>query len=380
MMGGQVAQLLAHADETGSGVPLAVSGRHFSNRAALGARVVKGDSISGLFTPAEPLRIMARTATGRVLSVMEADDAVFAAVAVAAGRGERVLLHAMDCSKTGMQTPSLSCLDEITSLWPDSVQILIDACQMRLSRARLREYLARNFLVTITGSKYFTGPAFSGALIVPHAIAARAAALRAFPPGLRNYETRHDVPEDWPGVRAMLSPEINYGAWLRWEAALAEMQRYFVLPSSFRVAASRAIERAISDFLSVVPDAQLLDHKQDRVYRTCDEGMDSRSIFPFILEKSGRSLSPVEAGAVYRTLNAKIEAIAQGEPHRDAAYHLGQPVAVGPNSALRVSASARLIADGFVAEDAPESERRLTRTITRMCDAIGQAAHIAQTL
>jgi hypothetical protein len=79
-------------------------------------------------------------------------------------------------------------------------------------------------------------------------------------------------------------------------------------------------------------------------------------------------------------LNAKIESLAQGEAHRDAPCHLGQPVAVGPNGALRVSASARLIADAFVADDAPESERRLTQTITRMCDAIEQTAHLAQTI
>jgi hypothetical protein len=380
LTGGQVAQLIAHADETGSGVPLAVSGRHFSNRAALGATVVKGDSVTGLFTRAEPVRIMARQATGKALSPMEADDAVFAAVAIAVGRGERVLLHAMDCSKTGMQTPSMACLDEIASLWPENVQILIDACQMRLSRARLREYLARNILVTITGSKFFTGPAFSGALIVPRTIADRARSLRTFPPGLRNYATRHDVPEGWSGVRGMLSPEINFGAWLRWEAALAEMQRYFTLPASFRIAASRAIEHAIPDFLSRTTNVKLLDREQERSYRACDEGMDSRSIFPFTLEKSGRSLSPVDAGAVYRALNAKIETLAQGEAHRDAPYHLGQPVAVGPNGALRVSASARLIADAFVADDAPESERRLTHTITRMCDAIERTAQITQSI
>ena len=246
LMGGRVIQLIANADETGSGVPLAVTGRHFSNRAALGAGVVKGDTITGLFTHAEPVRIMARRVDGKALSPMEADDVVFASVAVAVSRGERVLLHAMDSSKTGLQTPSLACLDEIASLWPDSVRVLVDACQMRLSRARLREYLARNFLVTITGSKFFTGPMFSGALIVPRVIADAAAALVNFPPGLRHYTTRHDVPETWRGIRKMLSPGTNFGAWLRWEAALAEMQRYFAIPASFRAAANTKVEEAVS--------------------------------------------------------------------------------------------------------------------------------------
>ena len=107
--------------------------------------------------------------------------------------------------------------------------------------------------------------------------------------------------------------------------------------------------------------------------------MDCRTIFPFALKRDGRTLSPTEAGAVYRALNAEVEMFA-----RDSAQalpvHLGQPVTVGPSGALRVSLSARLVADAYVADDAPESERHLTKTITAMTDAIGRAALAARTI
>ena len=49
----------------------------------------------------------------------------------------------------------------------DKVMIVIDACQARLGRARIRWYLERGFPVLLTGSKFFTGAPFSGALLVP---------------------------------------------------------------------------------------------------------------------------------------------------------------------------------------------------------------------
>ena len=58
--------------------------------------------------------------------------------------------------------------------WPGRVQVVVDACQMRLGRPRLKKYLDRGYLVIVTGSKFFTGPAFSGALLVPAGLARRA--------------------------------------------------------------------------------------------------------------------------------------------------------------------------------------------------------------
>src|SRR5512140_3009025 len=58
-------------------------------------------------------------------------------------------------------------MPQIRRCGSDRVQVVVDACQMRLGRPRLRKYLDRGCMVIVTGSKFFTGPPFSVALLVP---------------------------------------------------------------------------------------------------------------------------------------------------------------------------------------------------------------------
>ena len=83
------------------------------------------------------------------------DAAVRQAVADAIGRGEKVLLQVMDASKLGWRAPSLAWVDGIMAAWPGDVCVVADACQMRLGRGRLGDYLDRNFLVLIDGIEIF---------------------------------------------------------------------------------------------------------------------------------------------------------------------------------------------------------------------------------
>jgi hypothetical protein len=48
--------------------------------------------------------------------------------------------------------------------------LVADMCQGRFEKERLLEYLSKNVVVLITGSKFFRGPPFSGAVIVPSVI------------------------------------------------------------------------------------------------------------------------------------------------------------------------------------------------------------------
>lgn len=96
----------------------------------------------------------------------DAGAAVLRAVETSLAQGRRVLLQIMDSSKLGRRAPSEACLDEIARRWPRKVQIVVDACQARLGRRRLRPYLDRGYMVLTTGSKFFGDPTFSGALLV----------------------------------------------------------------------------------------------------------------------------------------------------------------------------------------------------------------------
>jgi len=69
---------------------------------------------------------------------------------VAAGR--RVLLIVTDVSKTGLIIPSLAAPWPCVGAIAHQIDILIDACQFRLSPKTLRAYLQRGLLVAMTGS------------------------------------------------------------------------------------------------------------------------------------------------------------------------------------------------------------------------------------
>src|ERR1700693_3681696 len=107
----------------------------------------------------------------------------------------------MDSANPAGRAPSEQCLDEIRRRGPRRVQIVVDACQMRLGRPRLRKYLDRGYIVIVTGSKFFTGPPFSGALLVPAGFSGAFDAVAGIAPGLREYSSRSDRPKNWREAR-----------------------------------------------------------------------------------------------------------------------------------------------------------------------------------
>jgi hypothetical protein len=137
MFGGPLMNVIVASDETGSGTPFTTTGRHFSSNTAQGAAVQKGERIEG-FWDAASLAIPLRNEDGSLRSHTAIDQEVVAAVAKAVASGKRVVLHAMDVSKFGSRCPSLDCLRHVQEHWGPSVQIVVDACQMRLGRQRLK--------------------------------------------------------------------------------------------------------------------------------------------------------------------------------------------------------------------------------------------------
>src|ERR1700742_3884135 len=194
----------------------------------------------------------------------------------------------------GGRPPSAQCLDEISLRWPDQVQIVVDACQMRLGRSRFRNYLDRGYLVLITGSKFFTGPPFSGALLVPSVLAQDIDTAGDIAPGLLEYTSRSDWPKNWPGLRSRFPVRANFGQWLRWEAALEEIRAYYSVPDDFRRIALETFGNGVEQIIASSPSLRLLPPQQ----RPPGEGVDDdelaeRTIFPFVIEQVDSVLLPV---------------------------------------------------------------------------------------
>lgn len=378
--GRAVSNILLAPEETGSGVPLAARGCHFAHDTALGAAVPKGGLIDGFARETLLLSVPLRGPDGalRPEDAVDADCAALVRQAVAAGR--HVLLHRLDLSKTGLLAPGMAMLDELAGGGPDgrAPDVVVDACQARLDPERVRAYLDRGWMVMVTGSKFFTGPPFCGALLLPAGVAARLE-RGMLPAGLAAYSHQSEWP-DAPGTAHLAAGE-NVGLMLRWHAALAEMAALHAIPRPVvRARLARfldAVEGAIdaSGDLRRLPGpaparAPLADAWDDRATilsffvrdPMADDGADGGRFVPLGLE---------DARALYRWLNADLSRLLSAPADRalgGVLCHVGQPVPLphpsrpGMAGALRLSAGARLVS-GEPSHDGLVPDRRMDREI-----------------
>lgn len=352
-----VQAVMAEAAETGSGVPAALAGRHFSTGTCLGRPVPRGEAIAAQTPSCAPIAVALRGADGQPRAAEAVDADFTAAVEQVLQAGRRCLLVLTDLSKTGLLAPTPACAARLRRRHGERLEVLVDACQFRLAPASLAEYLAQDWMVAITGSKFVTGPAFCGALLLPPMLARR---CRHRPlAALRLYSARSDWPAHWPGAERLDDPP-NPGLLLRWQAALVELQRLRALPEPlvdrFLQGWAQAVgERLRSDAtFGVLPVASLDGVRGGRWSgRRWDR---HQTIFPFVVHRrqpDGRRvpLIPAQTAALHRAL-AEPAPDAGRDPVATARFQLGQPVACGerdgqPVSALRLCASARTVVEAL---------------------------------
>ncbi|MGA0600912.1 pyridoxal phosphate-dependent decarboxylase family protein [Caulobacter sp. KR2-114] len=319
---GALTSIVIAPTEAGSGVPLAADGRFFLSSGALEPCVPLGERLPGLAAADIRVRNIAiREADGtpRAAATVDAEAEDQARHALADGRS--VLLHVLDCSKTGLAGVTRAAARRIRALDPARVRVLVDACQLRCASAQLRADLADGFAVAVTGSKFAGGPAFCGALLIPDAWVTELGATPALPAGLSTASARLDWPARWRGaVAATLRAPFNLGLALRWSAALAEIGAYEALCPERRAEALGAFARAVAARASRI------------------EGL--------------TGLAAPGAGSIHvLALDAPPAALADAwramaSPAADGpACHLGQPVAVGERAVLRICASMPLVTD-----------------------------------
>jgi hypothetical protein len=325
---GPFTNIVIAPDETGSGVLRAAGGAHFLNSSPFGEgragnRLAGWEDADIAVTP-----VGIRDAQGelRAAAAIDAEARGLAEAALAAGRN--VLLHRLETSKTGQSGLSEDAAAEIAAGAPERVVVLVDCCQLRCSRRRVRRYLERGFMVALTGSKFFGGPPFSGALLLPPALLARMGRL-ALPAGLADYASRFDWPAE---LRARTSlewiNEANLGLGLRWVAALEEMERYYSAPEELRRKVAARFLDYVRERSQGVGGLQLV---RDRGGASGEPD----SILSFVMSHpDSLAYSHTETAAIHAHLRAPEQI-----------FHLGQPVAIGSRTALRIAASAPIVND-----------------------------------
>jgi hypothetical protein len=209
----------------------------------------------------------------------------------------------------------------------------VDACQLRCSISRIREYLESGFSVMITGSKFAGGPPFSGALLLPSWMVERLNNL-VLPCGLLDYSAS----EDWPielrrKMSTRLNEPFNPGVGLRWEAALAELEALNRMEPHARQKVTHVFRDTVRRLILDSPQLEAADVD-------CWDD-DERTIFPvFTVRKDGQPMPPDE---LRRHLGTALSA--RGHAHMDKRFHVGQPVPIGNRAALRICLSAPHIVD-----------------------------------
>ncbi len=283
-----VTALMAEPDETGSGIGAAVT--HHGDGHGDDPRPVS-------------VRLRHDDGTPRPAEAIDHDFALQSQRIVA--RGRRCLLVLIDVSKSGLIAPSPACAQRLQQALGERLVVLVDACQYRLGVESTGRYLAAGWMVALTGSKFVTGPAFCGALLLP-------------PP--------------WAEPRGRLQALVHPGLLLRWQAALTELRRFRAVSGAAVHGflqcwgAAVAARIAADAHFQALPAPPLVRHGQDPADPPWD-GL--QTIFAFTLCR--RVVPPT---LLDRAQTARLHRrLQQGQ-----AVHLGPPVAWGTRGGVAVSA------------------------------------------
>ncbi|MCU6433596.1 hypothetical protein LPB67_07375 [Undibacterium sp. Jales W-56] len=329
--------------ETGSSIPLALRGEHFNQRSVFADQLRIGAPVSQWH--GEVHMIDARTASGALRDAASIDKEYAAYVDQQASQGKRVLTVLTDVSKTGLIFPSLAIVLALKQKWPEHIEVFVDACQFRLSVATVKAYVMHDFMLALTGSKFLTGPTFSGMLLIPPGVAQRFRHAELHKQ-VQDYSCAQDWPMDFFAHHA-LHHQTNFGLLLRWEAAMAELRCMLTIPNQAITDFLQEFKAAIKERLLNDPVLEALPVRElDRSALMHQQNWDQeQTIFSFLLHHTApnhqrRPLNSTETHHVYRALmigNTKTGRL-----------QLGQPVQCGQRdgvavSALRLSVSTRMI-------------------------------------
>lgn len=381
--GQPVTVVLTAPEETGSGVPLASHGQHFAQETALGTSVSKGALVDGFPQDTVCVALPLRDAQGALRPEAEVTAACGQEIRTHLAQGRRVLLHVLDLSKTGLLAPDLKELEALCDAHPGQLDVVVDACQARLMPERVQAYLARGWAVMVTGSKFFTGPPFCGALLLPDVWKARLD-HGALPAGLAAYANRCE----WPASPACqgLASGFNHGLLLRWKAAQAEMAALSAIPAGVIAERLQGFLSALARGIEANPDLTFLPQPSPRRASLPGDWDRQQTILSFLVrapENAGESANVHEQahGAppldlarcrkLYQWLNADLSPYV-AQQHKELAgllCHIGQPVPIphaqaagGLVGALRLSAGARLVS-GEPSHEGLDAKARMAREI-----------------
>lgn len=339
-----VTNILVARDEVGSGTEFAASGRHSTSILPSRKVVNKGEVISGFerfdidlnFIPVRD------EVTGEILSVQSVTSDVLTKVKAAVSNERHVLLHLVYRTKTGIVSPCFDSIKKILEMYPGKVDVVVDACQYRMSNESLNYMLKSGCMVIITGSKFYAGAPFSSALLVPESIRDRFVSDLFVPEGLSDYFSRSELPIRWRVFDRVLNRNCNLGLLLRWETALFEMRSFSGVHVERFGSTAHLFKKTLSDIIGKYSNISIVEEDKGASLISDSDVIFNQTIQTFIVN----DLDINDAKFIYKALYTDLSVFFD-EPYAGVICHIGQPVKVRKNidgkwcAALRISLNSR---------------------------------------
>jgi hypothetical protein len=356
--------ILVAPEEIGRGSIAFAELRYSCDAAPSGNRVRRGDSIDPKLTSrVSSVYVGLRQPNGQAKSIRSVDSEVESWIEMGIKNDMTIIVHHNASSKTGLGGPSIEMCMQWKDRHPGRLFVVLDAAQARFSRRQISLVLEQGAVVFTTGSKFFQGPPFSGALMIPNEVIERCQPTRV-PSTYANVWHPWMFPEDFP-----LEFESTNDLWLRglaarWVGALANISRYYQQPQDQRrrvlEAFGRSWAHASENCAFIVPDA-LEDFAGDRTNQVL---FSFQSICSFSVRLGREPASRRELERLRWRLmsgNSILRAL------------VGQPVSLGNGQHrrdfLRVALGSDLLAD--LVEERPEDpERGLEEILCGLAEAI----------
>eukprot|EP00616_Rhizochromulina_sp_CCMP1243_P017791 CAMPEP_0118977050 /NCGR_PEP_ID=MMETSP1173-20130426/20398_1 /TAXON_ID=1034831 /ORGANISM="Rhizochromulina marina cf, Strain CCMP1243" /LENGTH=1116 /DNA_ID=CAMNT_0006927123 /DNA_START=148 /DNA_END=3498 /DNA_ORIENTATION=- len=231
----QVRAVITAKKEIGRGVVQAAAGQYFNHLTPLGGALddrATGEAPADLRSQVSATTVELRDAKGTLL---DATEECTRAVLDAQEANEVVVVHSVQGTKTNARDPFPPVSSEMlrqagvkAKLNSDYV-VVVDGCQGRLTNAEIRKFLDDGAIVLLTGSKFFQGPPFSGAVLVPGEISeavGKNAGKVQLPDIMSEFFSKVDIPEELGHWKNQLPDVANRGTALRWLGAMAEIEAY----------------------------------------------------------------------------------------------------------------------------------------------------------
>lgn len=323
--------------ESGSGVRSAAGGFWFNDFDAAGLRITQGTAV----WPDADIAIREipiRDATGSALPTSAVNRNFLEVCRAELAHGHHLLVHVLMSSKTDLYAPDFEAVAELVAHAPDRVDVVVDACQLRADFRSLGDMVRQGWMVQVSGSKFLTGPPFSGALLLPACLRSRAPAVVE---GLRQSPGIGGLADwvaDWTSLLPDFSAPGSYGPLFRWLPALVEAKLFLELPEEFRVEIVSRFRDSLleymnrSDYLQPLKLVEPPDTERGKAVA-------KHSILSFVVlgRRQDGELAPLneaECKKLFELLNQDVVSLlAPLAPAEEALarqpVHIGQPVTLG---------------------------------------------------